>query len=92
MWLSDHVRELYGLPPDVPVTPETLDALKHADDRERVRTAVQAAIDARSAFEVEFHAADVDAAIRALVPGEQLEVEEGRFLSIRASRSGRGLG
>ena len=56
MWLSDDARQLYGLPAGAPVTSGTVDALKHADDRERIRVAVQAAIDARSTFDVEFRA------------------------------------
>ena len=56
MWLSDHARRLYGLALDVPVTLATVTAIKHVDDRDRVRAAVQAAIDAHSEFEVEFRA------------------------------------
>lgn len=54
MWLSDHARRIYGLAPDVPVTRDTVYALKHVDDRDRIREVIQAAINARSSFEVEF--------------------------------------
>ena len=49
MWLSDHARRLYGLPPDVPVTPATVDALKHVEDRDRIRAAIRTAVPARRA-------------------------------------------
>ena len=54
MWLSEHARRLYGLAPEVPVTSDTVYGLEHIADRDRTRAAIDAAIVARSSFEVEF--------------------------------------
>lgn len=54
LWLSDHARRVYGLPPDTVVTRHTLYEIKHVDDRDRVRAAVESAIATYEPLELEF--------------------------------------
>ena len=54
MWLSDHARRIYGLPPDTLVTRYTVYEIKHRDDRDRVRATIEAAVGSHESFEIEF--------------------------------------
>jgi PAS domain S-box-containing protein len=54
LWLSEHARRIYGLPPDTPVTRHTVYEIKHADDRERVRSTIDTGVTRHEAFEIEF--------------------------------------
>jgi len=54
LWLSEHARRIYGLFPDTPVTRHTVYAVKHVDDRDRVRAAIDAAVASHAPFELEF--------------------------------------
>jgi PAS domain S-box-containing protein len=54
LWLSDHARRIYGLPPDTPVTRNTLYEIKHVDDRDRVRATIESGIATHEPLEIEF--------------------------------------
>lgn len=54
MWLSEHARRIYGLPADSVPMREDMYALKHPEDRERIRAIIDKAVGEREGFEVEF--------------------------------------
>jgi PAS domain S-box-containing protein len=61
---SDRCRELLGVSPDAPASFAAFQALMHPDDRARVASAVDAALQNRTAYSIEYRVVLADGSIR----------------------------